>query len=220
MTIKEIITKDGSVTYHNETFDESYHSRSGAIEESFIKYVEPCNLARINKESVSILDFCFGLGYNSIVALAECMKNPKIKKIKLTGIELDPEIVSKIEKLKLDFEELDLIKELVVNKEVKKKYKDKELELSLLINDAAAAVKVFDSDYFDVVLFDPFSPKKHPELWSEEVFKDLYSKMKKDGILTTYSCARVVRDNLKSAKFNVFDGPKLHRRGPSTIAIK
>jgi tRNA U34 5-methylaminomethyl-2-thiouridine-forming methyltransferase MnmC len=44
--------------------------------------------------------------------------------------------------------------------------------------------------------------------------------MKPNSRLATYSCARVVRDNLKNAGFQIFDGPKLWRRGPSTIAVK
>ena len=44
--------------------------------------------------------------------------------------------------------------------------------------------------------------------------------MIKESILATYSCARIVRDNLKEAGFEVFDGPSVGRRAPSTIAKK
>lgn len=72
----------------------------------------------------------------------------------------------------------------------------------------------------DVVFFDPFSPKKVPHMWTAEFLKDVYDKMNKNAVLTTYSCARVVRDNMKSAGFKVTDGPIIGRRSPSTIAIK
>ena len=44
--------------------------------------------------------------------------------------------------------------------------------------------------------------------------------MNKKGILTTYSCARQVRENLKKAGFIVKDGPCVGRRAPATIALK
>ena len=39
--MKEINTKDNSVTFYNEKFDETYHSISGAKEESEKKYIIP-----------------------------------------------------------------------------------------------------------------------------------------------------------------------------------
>ena len=72
----------------------------------------------------------------------------------------------------------------------------------------------------DAVFFDPFSPKKVPDMWEKEFFKDIFDAMKNNSILATYSCARVVRDNLKAVGFKVEDGPKIGRRSPSTLAIK
>jgi tRNA U34 5-methylaminomethyl-2-thiouridine-forming methyltransferase MnmC len=43
--------------------------------------------------------------------------------------------------------------------------------------------------------------------------------MKKGAMMSTYSCARIVRDNLKNAGFEVKNGPIIGRRSPSTIAI-
>ncbi len=70
------------------------------------------------------------------------------------------------------------------------------------------------------MFLDPFSPKKCLQLWTKEFFDNIHRVMKKKSRLATYSCARIVRDNLKSAGFMIQDGPKLWRRGPSTIAIK
>ena len=65
-----------------------------------------------------------------------------------------------------------------------------------------------------------FRRKRIGEMWTEELFKEVYRVMKKNGKLSTYSCARVVRDNMKKAGFIVKDGPIVGRRSPSTIAIK
>ncbi len=192
--MKLVKTKDNSFTFFNEEFNETYHSVSGAIEESFEKFVKPCKEFKNPK----ILDICFGVGYNSCAAL-DFFENCKI-----TAIEKDKEILSKIKELNPNFKNYDKIKKL---------------EINLIIGDARIVVKDL-KEKFDIVFLDPFSPKKCPELWTLEFIKDIYNIMNKNGILTTYSCARSVRDNLVKAGFFVKDGPCIGRKSPSTVAIK
>ena len=52
------------------------------------------------------------------------------------------------------------------------------------------------------------------------LFSDIYSLMKKESKLATYSCAGQVRRNLKEVGFEIKDGPCVGRRAPSTIGIK
>lgn len=218
--ITELVTEDGSLTFHNSTFDEHYHTKSGAIEEAFEKHAKPLGISEINKESIAMLDFCFGLGYNSLAGLAEAIKNPHVKKIKLIAIEIDPDILTKIKQIEFEYDEWELIRELAVTKKIEREYKGKQLDLEILVQDGLIAMKHFPKELFDFVFFDPFSPKKCPELWTAEVFKYIASSMSKDGKLSTYSCARVVKDGLKEAGLERKDGPIIGRRSPSTIAIK
>lgn len=71
-----------------------------------------------------------------------------------------------------------------------------------------------------LVFFDPFSPKKHPHLWEVPFFEEVFRSMNKNSFLTTYSCARKVRDAMKVVGFEVFDGPSVGRKSPSTVAFK
>jgi tRNA U34 5-methylaminomethyl-2-thiouridine-forming methyltransferase MnmC len=48
----------------------------------------------------------------------------------------------------------------------------------------------------------------------------MYRVIKRNGILATFSCARMARDNMAAAGFMYDDGPILGRRGPGTIATK
>jgi tRNA U34 5-methylaminomethyl-2-thiouridine-forming methyltransferase MnmC len=57
-------------------------------------------------------------------------------------------------------------------------------------------------------------------MWSEELFVEMWRVMKQDAILATYSCARMVRDNMSKANLMYDDGPIVGRRGPGTIATK
>ena len=56
------------------------------------------------------------------------------------------------------------------------------------------------------------------DAFSIEFFKEIKRLMNPGAILTTYSCARIVRDNMKAVGLTVEDGPVLGRRGPATIA--
>ncbi len=88
------------------------------------------------------------------------------------------------------------------------------------MGDARKTITKLPDKEFDIIFLDPFSPKKCPELWTEEFLKNIYQKTAQGGILTTYSCAKEVRENLTKAGFNVTNGPTIGRRGPATIATK
>ena len=199
--MKEIITADGSSTYFSEEYQEAYHSITGAQEEAHKKFVGPAK----EKKNPKILDICFGLGYNSAAALEV------FEKCNIVGLEKDPEILKKIVKMNPPF--------TTYNK-IKKAREEKEQEIKIILGDAQETIKLLPDEEFDVIFLDPFSPKKCPELWSETFLKNVYQKTAPEGILTTYSCAKIVRQNLIKAGFYVQDGPKVGRRGPATIATK
>ncbi len=214
--MKEIITDDGSLTFLNEEIQETYHSTSGAVDESLRKFVEPSGMKELClKGSVKILDICFGIGYNTCAALDFILAlNPDCK-ISVTCIEKDKEILSKIKGIDAPFRNYPVINELARNLA----YEKGNVSIRMVIGDALEEVKKLDQE-FDVVFHDPFSPAKCPALWTKELFSDIWRVMKNGGRLTTYSCAGAVRRNLKEAGFDVMDGPCVGRRAPSTIAVK
>ena len=211
--MKLVKTKDNSFTFFSEEFDEHYHSLSGAEEEAIKKYAEQ---AGFDGSSVRILDVCFGLGYNSAATIDKILGLNKNCKVSIIGLENDLEIIEKINSLRPSFKSYSLIKKL--NKNSLEVHKDN-IKIKLIIGDALKTIKdVFGK--FDVVFLDPFSPKKCPSLWSYSFFKNIFDKMNDNSKLITYSCARVVRDNLIKAGFKVKDGANVGRYAPSTIAIK
>ena len=92
--------------------------------------------------------------------------------------------------------------------------------IKLIIGDAFVSLDSLPKDYSDRVFFDPFSPGKQPEMWSRKVFQKVYNVMKQGAKLSTYSCAKSVRQNMIAAGFKVMDGPIVGRKSPSTIAVK
>jgi len=69
-------TNDGSVGLYNTDFDDIYHSATGALTEAYEKFVYPVNFnTLVQKESIKILDICYGVGYNTKSFLNYLLKN-------------------------------------------------------------------------------------------------------------------------------------------------
>jgi predicted methyltransferase len=214
---KEVVTEDGSVTFFNDSVSEHYHSLSGAEEEARKKYAELVLKFLPGKDDLVIFDVCFGLGYNS-AAVIDLVKG---KELRFYCFENDKGILGKVPLLSPDFRSFSLVKEFVHNFLMRQ---DSSLVregvfLNMVFGDVKDTL-LSDFELADFVLFDPFSPSKCPDLWSEDVFKSLFDKMNPGALLFTYSCARKVRDNMVSAGFEVFDGPVVGRRSPGTVAKK
>lgn len=204
--MERIITSDGSVTLYSKEYREYYHTKSGAIEEAFEKYVKPCNL----KPGAVILDIGFGLGYNILAAMYS------VKKIRIISLEKDENVLKEVQNINVPGNletDYGIVKKAAKNLH----YKDDDVEIEIVLGDAVETVKIL-KERFDAVFLDPFSPLKNPELWTEEFFRDVKSLMKKGAVLATYSYARAVRENLAKAGFIVKDGPIVGRRSPSIIA--
>jgi len=64
--IEKILTNDGTATLYSKEFDESYHSKKdGALRESLEKHIIPAFKFSKDRDEITILDICFGLGYNT-----------------------------------------------------------------------------------------------------------------------------------------------------------
>ncbi|MBI4453062.1 hypothetical protein HY636_00290 [Candidatus Woesearchaeota archaeon] len=241
--IKLITTKDNSITFFNEQYKETYHSVSGAVEEAQKKFSDACKIKEFAKlhDEINILDVCFGLGYNTAVAIDNILAvNPNCK-INIVGLENDINILNKLNELTPPIVHYDLIQKLVQPQNQQKNeftLHEKNINLKIIIGDARETIKILNraelitiinklanqnnakNIQFNFCFFDPFSPKTCPELWTKEFFQEVYAVMTNNGVLATYSCARIVRENMKTAGFIVKDGPIVGRRGPGTIGIK
>ena len=171
--MKEIMTKDGTVTYHNEKVKETYHSISGALEEAQKKFVEPCKI----KQGDKVLDICFGLGYNAAAALE--------KGAIVTALEIDENLKDVIKNTSFPLKSYEIIKKVATGNPNER--------LTIIWGDARQTIKTLKTSNkkFDAVFLDPFSPKKAPELWTCEFFSDIKALLKPGAILATYSCARI-----------------------------
>jgi tRNA U34 5-methylaminomethyl-2-thiouridine-forming methyltransferase MnmC len=218
-------TEDGSETCFNSYYNQAYHSKFGAYREALEKHVIACKLPELatTTKTIRILDLCFGLGYNSFVAIDELTKRNQKLNIEITGLENDYKILEKI----IDCKMPDSLKSYqssfnsLIQKTPHQKIQFNELIfLELILGDARDTIATLSSDHFDAIFFDPFSPSVCPELWSESFIKDTVNTAKKGAYISTYSSARIVKDNFSKAGCEIFEGPLCGRRTGGVLAKK
>ena len=206
MNNKIVITNDGSHSIFNAKVNETYHSKHGAIVEAEYVFIKNGLMAE-NKKQFNILEVGFGTGLNALLT-AQKAQQKKIA-INYHGIELYP--VPKESYIQLNFTEL-------IGEEKSKllQLHECEWEKEHVINNFFKLTKneinlenYTSKNKFDIIYFDAFSPEKQPELWTAEVFQNMYELLKEDGFLVTYCAKGVVKRTMKAVGFEiiVLDGP-------------
>ncbi len=200
------LTRDGSFTFFSTAFGESFHSGQGAKSEAFAKFVGVTDLVgRSQQPTLRLLDVCYGLGYNSAAAIETIWKSNPHCNIELYALELDNTVaIGATMPALLDswtLEGQEILKALATTQVVQRDY----LTAHLLIGDARSTIQDLSQQGFqaDAIFFDPFSPRKCPELWTVEFFKAVGLCLAPDGILATYSRSASVRSAMLLAGFAI-----------------
>ena len=203
--LKRHTTKDGSLSLYSLSYKEGFHDKDGAFKESMNKYLLPAHLDQFSKkERIVVLDVCMGLGYNSGCIIEELFKHNR--KFEWHGLEIDQRPL-RIGLKEKGFQELWSPKVLnfftsLSNVET---WSEDLNEGTIHWGDARQKIyEINDSLKFDLILLDPFSPQKCPELWSEQFIHLLSAKLSSNGRLVTYSSAASVRASLKRAGLKIY----------------
>jgi len=203
---KIIKTDDGSVTIHLPEWNEQYHSKHGAVQEArhvFLKMGLEYFLENNNSSEISILEIGFGTGLNAFLTFLESARIQQ--PVNYTGVEAYPVSKEEISLLnypdasgasdKLDFfqkmHDIDWEKEIVISENFKLKKQQKKF------------AEIDDEDLYDLIYFDAFGARVQPELWTEEVFQNMYMALKSKGVLVTYAAKGSVRRAMQASGFLV-----------------
>jgi len=215
---EEVLTQDGTKTLYSKEFDECYHStKDGALQESLKKHIIQA-FSLTEKKELTILDICYGLGYNTLTTLYYIKKNNLDTKVHIISPELDKELVQNLKKFNYPTEFAEF-KEIINKLSQEFYYEDKNCKIEILIGDAREQIKTIDTK-IDILYQDAFSPKKNPALWSYEYFKDIKQIASKDIIITTYSSATPVRMSLYKNGFNLYAPPKSNVRSGTIASLQ
>lgn len=214
-------TADGSATFFSATFGEWFHSRSGAYAEARSTYVQATQLVERaqQREGLTILDVCYGLGYNTAAALEALWAVRPDAPIRLVGLELDETVPRAAIAQGLLKNWPPAVQATLTTLAATHQVRSA-LEADLLIGDARQQMRQLVEQAFqaDVIFLDPFSPPRCPQLWTVEFLSLVAQCLHPQGLLATYSCAAAVRTALQLAGLHLGSLTVLGRRWPSTLA--
>ena len=199
---REILTtNDGSTTIHLPDWDESYHSKHGAIQEAYHVFIKS-GLSLFEGKSVSILEIGFGTGLNAFITFLETLNKEKVNYV---GVEAYPisadevlqmNYVSELQAVdfKSIFETMHSCSWEIVNQLKTNFYLTKRKQFFQDIE---------DKNSYDLVYFDAFGFPLQPELWSETIFKKMYDALLPNGVLVTYACRTPIKNAMLAAGFSI-----------------
>jgi tRNA U34 5-methylaminomethyl-2-thiouridine-forming methyltransferase MnmC len=199
-----IQTDDGSSSLMQPDLGETYHSHFGAITESEHVFIRNGFLAlNSGKPEICILEIGFGTALNALLTLANSKTNQKVH---YTGIERFPVQVELAKQLnycesadlqlfETEFQTMhqcDWAKETTISEN---------FYLTKLKLDIESCFP--ESEQFDLIYFDAFSPNVQQELWKAEIFRRMFFGLKPGGFLVTYCAKGIVKEAMREAGFQV-----------------
>ena len=219
---KQLIeTEDGSTSLYVPEMDETYHSKHGAWTESshiFIKH----GFNLIQKDDISVLEIGFGTGLNALLTAYHARENTThtrfhtleaypVSGALVAGLNFTNQFNTIYPNKPCDFESIHEANWECWN------------NVSPYFSIYKEEVKLLDWKpkwTYDLIYFDAFAPEKQPEMWSKEIFQQMFDVLNPGGVLTTYCAKGVVKRMLKTAGFTVKNYPGPPGKREITVAFK
>lgn len=201
-----ILTRDGSHSIAVPDMNVTYHSIHGAIQESLHVFIEAgLKHTRLpgNDQSLHILEMGFGTGLNALLTLAaaEALDQP----VHYTTLELFPLEAAHVQSLnyceQLNRSDLQPLFETMHSCAWREPVPV--TPLFTLQKQQTDLVSITGEPTIHLIYFDAFAPGAQPELWTKEVFENLYRMLLPGGIFVTYCSKGDVRRALQAAGFMV-----------------
>lgn len=212
MQLKVLVTKDGSHTLFSEQFNEIYHSRHGALQESMHVFIAAgFEYVARNKEKIRLLEIGFGTGLNALLTLqAQVSLNKQVEYYSVEPYPVPLELIRELNYVSLmQNQGIDLF---FMEMHKAAWDQDETIGSQFILHKMENKLEdiLLPPDFFDLIYFDAFAPEKHPALWTIAIFEKMFRCLKNDGVLVTYCAKGNFKRNLKAAGFKIESLP-----GPS-----
>ena len=188
-------TDDGSYSIKSREINhkvETLHTSTGAISESFEKFIKPLKLDY--DDDIAILDICAGLGYNTSAAVDDFLRNSKGSNLQVDMLEISKPTLAAGLLVPSPIEAHDITKTAIEDELIKEGYASlkmetaeipENIEINLYIDDARHVIQKLEDDRYDAIFLDPFSQNMAPELVSLDFFNEFRRVIKENGIVAT-----------------------------------
>jgi tRNA U34 5-methylaminomethyl-2-thiouridine-forming methyltransferase MnmC len=209
---EELVTEDGSTTLFSKTYQEACHSKSGAINETILHYIDGCRIKEVPQKykSINIIEVGFGTGIGFKETLTGL--NEESRKFNFVSFEIDCDLIEYF----LNNNQYEYSKNQHFYHVVAPRF-----DLKVFHGNARQSVKHLIASSpikFNAIYQDAFSPKRNSILWTTEWFKDLLSLANEDCIMSTYSASSSIRKSMVAANWKVYKGEKFGTKRTSTRA--
>ncbi len=194
-------TNDGSETIYSQEFNQTYHSETGAIDESLHVFIKN-GFNYFHQKEITIFEVGFGTGLNAFLTFIETEKQKiKVNYITVEKYPVEPKFISKLnyhtffdEKYHKIFEQIHSV----------------EWGRTVILSDFFS-IKKEKADFLnynfenkiDLVYFDAFSFDSQPEMWSADIFTKIFNAMNNNSALVTYSAKGIIKQNMRTADFQI-----------------
>jgi len=186
-------------------YHEGYRAKSvGAYTESLHKFYHASGIGELLKvQDVRLLDICLGGGSNLSVTLDKIADIDTPYKLHIVTVEKQASLFDTIR-------DTPYLWPLRGYQTLRKLFIDGDytnIRLDIAIGDARGILDDLKWK-FDVVFFDPFGKRNNPEMWTVDVFRQVYGLCANGGKVATYSSGKVIRQDFVEAGFSYVTTPR------------
>lgn len=189
---------------YSQTFDDIYFNTDNPKNESEYVFVSAIDELWEKQDKFIIAEAGFGAGLN-FLTLCERFKNSKkrLHFVSIEGYPISPSELMQIYKnlniFKQESKKLANIFPPRINGIHRINYSEN-ITLDLCFGEISDMIKELDFEA-DIWFMDGFAPKKNSGMWSEDIFRQIARLTRTNGVVRTYSSAKIVQENFKKAGF-------------------
>ncbi len=212
-----IQTEDGSWTIRHKEHGQDFHSTEGARFEAYQLYVVASGFLEEleHLKHINVLDVGMGLGYNACASIAAWLNSSGQSSLDLFSLEHDPRLIAAIasgcapwfEGWSEDWLLAPKCLKAASNGDfmatIRHPKTGQNLNWKIFSGDGSATLSKIGNSLIHFVWQDPFTPELNPRMWSKEWFQAVKQHSAEGAILMTYSVARIVREALMDAGWQV-----------------
>ena len=217
-------------TPYSRHFGDVYYSRQSGLEESRHVFLQGNDLpARFSalRDVFRVGELGFGTGLNFLAAWHAFLQHaPKGSVLEYHSCELYPLRPAALEQALSPWnalKPLTRLLEAVYNPDLFSRHvftmQEKQLILTLYYHNASEAADSFPAG-IDAWFLDGFAPGKNEDMWTNQLFQKVFCKTNPGGTAATFTVARMAREVLKNAGFQIEQKPGFGRKREMLTARK
>lgn len=202
------VTADGSATLYVPALNEHYHSHHGARQESAHVFIRagllPLLAAGVHSvaQPLRVLEVGLGTGLNALLTLEANQDAAEETFIEYDGLETYPLPLAVVAALQPEWaqqgawlgQHFGALHHAPWNVPVEMTPHFTIRKMQQALQNAALR-----PNHYHLIYFDAFAPDKQPELWTEDVFAQLYAAAAPGAVLVSYCAQGQFRRNLRAA---------------------